>query len=171
MICLSSGVCDDEMNTLIHRPRTQLITIIFIASPLWAQQTSSSASAELRNALSKHQRPKHSTFKRAAQVCKRSRQLLSLPTPADAREIVRQAVEVDHHNFERAQKYTCVQRQVIKQLGQARQCEITEIKTYDVNFYFGEVYEKLVQISDKALNEKEQNKRRREVGKVSGQTP
>jgi hypothetical protein len=34
----------------------------------------------------------------------------------------------------------------------------TEIKTYDINFYFGEVYSRLVQVNDKPLSEKEQKK-------------
>ena len=34
----------------------------------------------------------------------------------------------------------------------------TEIKTYDINFYFGEFYSKLTHIDDKPLSEKEQKK-------------
>ncbi len=76
----------------------------------------------------------------------------------DPREIVRRSVEVDHHNFERAQKYTCTQRQVVKQLDKHGNVKSTEIKTYDINFYFGEFYPRLVQIDDKPLSEKEQKK-------------
>jgi hypothetical protein len=78
--------------------------------------------------------------------------------PADPKEIVRRSVEVDHHNFERARKYTCTQRQVIKQLDKHGNVKSTEIKTYDINFYFGELYSKLVQIDDKPLSDKEQKK-------------
>jgi hypothetical protein len=78
--------------------------------------------------------------------------------PTDAKEIVRRSVEVDHHNFERAQKYTCTQRQVIKHLDNHGNAKSTEIKTYDVNFYFGEFYPRLVQIDDKPLSEKDQKK-------------
>ena len=81
-----------------------------------------------------------------------------LPPTTDVKEIVRRAVEGDHHNFERAQKYTCVQRQVVKELDKHGSVKSTEIKTYDVNYYFGEFYPKLIQIDDKPLSEKEQKK-------------
>ena len=81
-----------------------------------------------------------------------------LPPTNDVKEIVRRATEMDHHNFERAQKYTCVQRQVVKQLDKHGNVKSTEIKTYDINFYFGEFYPKLTQIDDKPLSEKEQKK-------------
>lgn len=80
------------------------------------------------------------------------------PAPTDPKEIVRRSVEVDHHNFERAQKYTCTQRQVIKQLDKHGNVKSTEIKTYDINFYFGEFYPRLVQVDDKPLSEKDQKK-------------
>ena len=78
--------------------------------------------------------------------------------PSDAREIVRRSVEVDHHNFERAQKYTCTQRQVIKYLDKHGNVKSTEIKTYDINYYYGEFYPRLVQVNDRPLSEKEQKK-------------
>jgi hypothetical protein len=83
---------------------------------------------------------------------------LPFPPTNDLKEIVRRATEVDHHNFERAQRYTCVQRQVVKQLDKNGNVKSTEIKTYDVNFYFGEFYPKLIQVDDKPLSEKEQKK-------------
>jgi hypothetical protein len=81
-----------------------------------------------------------------------------LPPTNDPKEIVRRATEVDHHNFERAQKYTCTQRQVMKQLDKQGDVKSTEIKTYDINFYFGEFYPRLVQVDDKPLSEKDQKK-------------
>src|SRR5262249_8451763 len=36
---------------------------------------------------------------------------VKLPLTSDPREIVRRSVEVDHHNFERARKYTCTQHE------------------------------------------------------------
>ena len=76
--------------------------------------------------------------------------------PADPKEIVRRSIEKDHHNFERAQKYTCTQRQVIRHLDKHGNVKSTEIKTYDINFYFGEFYSRLVQMDDKPLNAKDQ---------------
>lgn len=81
-----------------------------------------------------------------------------LPPTTDPKEIVRRAVEVDHHNFEKAQKYTCTQREVVKQVDKQGNAKSTETKTYDLNFYYGEFYSRLVQINDKALSEKEQKK-------------
>jgi hypothetical protein len=81
-----------------------------------------------------------------------------LPPTSDPKEIVRRAVEVDHHNFEKVQKYTCTQREVIKQLDKQGNAKSTETKTYDLNFYYGEFYSRLVQVDDKPLNEKEQKK-------------
>ena len=81
-----------------------------------------------------------------------------LPPTNDPKEIVRRATEVDHHNFERAQKYTCTQREVIKHLDKHGNVKSTEIKTFDINFYFGEFYARLVQQDDKPLSEKEQKK-------------
>jgi len=81
-----------------------------------------------------------------------------LAPTSDPKEIVRRATEVDHHNFERAQKYTCTQREVIKHLDKHGNVKSTEIKTFDINFYFGEFYARLVQQDDKPLSEKEQKK-------------
>jgi hypothetical protein len=94
----------------------------------------------------------------AAQEPAEQSEFAKLPPTNDPKEIVRRATEVDHHNFERAQKYTCTQRQVVKQLDKHGKVKSTEIKTYDINFYFGEFYSKLVQIDDKPLSEKEQKK-------------
>jgi hypothetical protein len=80
------------------------------------------------------------------------------PGLSDPREIIRRSVEMDHHNFERAQKYTCTQRQVIKRLDRHGSVKSTEIKTYDINFYFGEFYPRLVQSDDKPLGEKDRKK-------------
>jgi hypothetical protein len=80
------------------------------------------------------------------------------PAATDPREIVRRSVEVDHHNFEKAQKYTCTQRQVIKHLDKHGNVKSTEIKTYDINYYYGEFYPRLVQMDDKPLSEKDQKK-------------
>ena len=78
--------------------------------------------------------------------------------PPDAKDIIRRALEVDHHNFDRAQKYTCTQREVIKHLDKHGNVKSTDIKTYDINYYFGEFYSRLVQVADKPLSEKEQKK-------------
>ena len=81
-----------------------------------------------------------------------------LPPTDDPREIVRRAVEMDHHNFERAQKYTCTQREVTKELDKHGNAKSTDIKTYDVNYYFGEFYSRLVQKDDKPLSDSDQKK-------------
>ena len=80
------------------------------------------------------------------------------PPALDAKEIVRRAIEVDHRDYELARSYTCVNREVIKHLGKHGEVKSTEIKTYDLNFYYGDFYPELVQIDDKALNDKEKKK-------------
>jgi hypothetical protein len=95
---------------------------------------------------------------RATQEPQGENQTPPLPLTSDPKEIVRRATEVDHHNFERAQKYTCTQREVIKHLDKHGNVKSTEIKTFDINFYFGEFYARLVQQDDKPLSEKEQKK-------------
>jgi hypothetical protein len=81
-----------------------------------------------------------------------------LPPTNDAKEIVRRSVEMDHRNWERAQNYTCTQREVEKRLGKKGEVKSTEIKTYDVNFYYGEEYSRLIQKNDQPLSEPEQKK-------------
>jgi len=81
-----------------------------------------------------------------------------LPPTSDPREIVRRSVEVDHHNFERARKYTCTQHEIIKHVDKQGKVKSTEVKTFDINFYFGELYSRLVQVDDKPLSDKEQKK-------------
>lgn len=81
-----------------------------------------------------------------------------LPPTTDAKEIVRRSVEADHQNWERAQNYTCQQRTVNKDLRSHGEVKSTQIRTYDLNFYYGELYSKLVQIDDKPLSASEQKK-------------
>jgi hypothetical protein len=82
-------------------------------------------------------------------------------TPAvreDPREIVRRSVEVDHHNWERAQNYTCQQRELEKHLGKHEEVKSTERKTWDINFYYGQDYARLIQKDDKPLSAEDQKK-------------
>jgi hypothetical protein len=80
------------------------------------------------------------------------------PPTSDPKEIVRRSVEVDHRDMEMARNYTCQQREVVKHLGKQDEVKSTEIKTYDVNFYYGYEYSRLTQVNDKPLSEKEQKK-------------
>jgi len=81
-----------------------------------------------------------------------------LPPTTDPREIVRRSVEIDHRTLEMARNYTCQNRQVINHLDKHGEVKNTEIKTFDVNFYFGEEYSRLIAEDDKPLSEKEQKK-------------
>ena len=90
------------------------------------------------------------------------------PPTNDPKEIVRRSVEMDHRNWERARNYTCQQREVEKQLGKHGEVKSTEIRTYDVNFYYGEEYSRLVQKDDKPLTEKEQEKEDEKLEKFLG---
>lgn len=81
-----------------------------------------------------------------------------LPATTDPKEIVRRSVEVDHDNLKLAQTYTCQQREVEKRLGKHGEVKSTEIRTYDVNFYYGDEYSRLIQKNDQPLSADEQKK-------------
>jgi hypothetical protein len=83
---------------------------------------------------------------------------LDLAPTTDPREIVRRSVEIDHRTLELARNYTCQNREVIHHLEKDGQIKSTETKTYDINFYYGEEYNRLVQKDDKPLSEAEQKK-------------
>jgi len=82
----------------------------------------------------------------------------ALPPTTDPREIVRRSIEIDHRTLELARNYTCQNRQVIHYLDKHGQVKSTEIKTFDINFYFGEEYARLIQENDKPLSEDAQKK-------------
>jgi hypothetical protein len=81
-----------------------------------------------------------------------------VPPTSDPKELVRRSVEIDHRNLERARNYTCQQREVEKRLGKDGEVKSTEIRTYDVNFYYGEEYSRLIQKDDKPLSAEDQKK-------------
>jgi len=80
------------------------------------------------------------------------------PPTTDAREIVRRSVEADHKSWELVRSYTCRQREVEKQIGKHGEIKSTAIKTYDVNFYYGREYSRLIEKDDQPLNEADQKK-------------
>lgn len=88
-----------------------------------------------------------------------------LPPTNDPKEIVRRSIETDHHTLELARHYTCQNRQVIKHLGKHGEVKSTEIRTFDINFYYGQEYARVVQIDDKPLSEKEQKKEEEKLEK------
>lgn len=105
--------------------------------------------------------PKASTEVKTDAATKHS----ELPTTVDPKEIMRRAIEIDHGNREKVRNYTCQNRQVIKQLDKHGDVKSTEIKTFDINFYFGEEYQRVVAIDDKPLDEKEEKKEEEKLNK------
>ena len=87
------------------------------------------------------------------------------PAMTDPKEIMRRAIEIDHGNREKVRNYNCQNRQVIKQLDKHGDVKSTEIKTFDINFYFGEEYQRLVAVNDKPLDEKEEKKEEEKLNK------
>lgn len=71
---------------------------------------------------------------------------------------MRRSVEADHQNWEHAQNYTCQQREVVKHLDKHGEVKSTEVRTHDLNFYYGELYSKLIEVDDKPLSQAEQKK-------------
>ena len=80
------------------------------------------------------------------------------PPTNDAKEIVRRSMEIDRRTLELARNYTCQQREVIKHLDKHGDVKSTEVKTYDVGFYYGEEYSRLIMLDDKPLKDKEKKK-------------
>ena len=94
----------------------------------------------------------------APQAAPNAEESPSLPPTTDPREIVRRSIEIDHRTLELARNYTCQNRQVIHYLDKHGQVKSTEIKTFDINFYFGEEYSRLIQENDKPLSDDAQQK-------------
>jgi hypothetical protein len=88
-----------------------------------------------------------------------------VPAPLDPKEIVRRSVETDHRTLEISRSYTSQRRELIKHLGKNGEVKWTENKTYDVNFYYGERYERLIAVDDKPLPEAEQKKEEEKLDK------
>src|SRR6185437_12672508 len=96
----------------------------------------------------------------------------SLPPTTDPREIVRRSIEIDHRTLELARNYTCQNRQVIHYLDKHGQVKSTEIKTFDINFYFGEEYARLIQENDNEdAQEKEDEKLEKFLKKYHDESP
>lgn len=93
-----------------------------------------------------------------AQEATAANQAAQLPPTNDPKEIMRRAVEIDRRTLELARTYTCQHREVVKHLDKHGNVKSTEIKTYDINFYYGEDYSRLIMVDDKPLSEKEQKK-------------
>jgi len=81
-----------------------------------------------------------------------------LPPTNDPKEIVRRSMEIDRRTLELARNYTCQQREVVKHLDKHGNVKSTEVKTYDVSFYYGEEYSRLIMVDDKPLGDKEKKK-------------
>jgi hypothetical protein len=88
-----------------------------------------------------------------------------VPSALDPKEIVRRSVETDHRTLEIARNYTSQRRELIKHLGKDGEVKWTEIKTYDINFYYGVRYERLIAVDDKPLAEAEQKKEEEKLDK------
>lgn len=102
--------------------------------------------------------PAQSTQQRATTAPDADAKPPALPPTSDPKEIVRRSVEADHRSWELARSYTCQQREVEKKLGGKGEVKSTEIRTYDVNFYYGREYSRLILKDDKPLSDKDQKK-------------
>jgi hypothetical protein len=80
------------------------------------------------------------------------------PPTNDPKEIVRRSMEIDRRTLDLARNYTCQQREVIEHLDKEGNVKSTEVKTYDIGFYYGEEYSRLIMKDDKPLDEKEKRK-------------
>jgi hypothetical protein len=80
------------------------------------------------------------------------------PPTSDPKEIVRRSMEIDRRTLEIARNYTCQQREVVKHLDKHGNVKSTEVRTYDVSFYYGEEYSRMIMVDDKPLSDKEKKK-------------
>ena len=83
----------------------------------------------------------------------------------DAREIVRRSAAVDNRNWEKARNYTCQEREVEKKLDKNGAVKSTETRTYDITFYYGQEYSRLIQKNDQPLTDKDQKKEEEKLNK------
>lgn len=126
---------------------TSRIVLIVLAASLWTPITFAQQSALPREQSSS-----------AAGSGAASQHGPALPITLDPKEIVRRSVETDHRTLELARNYTCRNREVIRELGKHGEVKSTRVKTFDVNFFYGEEYSRLIQIDDKPLDDKDQKK-------------
>jgi hypothetical protein len=80
------------------------------------------------------------------------------PPTNDPKEIVRRSMEIDRRTLELARNYTCQQREVVKHLDKHGDVKSTEVKTFDISFYYGEEYSRLILVDDKPLDDKQKKK-------------
>jgi hypothetical protein len=80
------------------------------------------------------------------------------PPTNDPKEIVRRSMEIDRRTLELARNYTCQQREVVKHLDKHGDVKSTEVKTFDISFYYGEEYSRLIMVDDKPLDDKQKKK-------------
>jgi hypothetical protein len=80
------------------------------------------------------------------------------PPTNDPKEIVRRSMEIDRRTLELARNYTCQHREVIKHLDNHGNVKSTEVKTFDISFYYGEEYSRLIMVDDKPLDDKQKTK-------------
>jgi hypothetical protein len=67
-------------------------------------------------------------------------------------------MEIDRRTLELARNYTCQQREVVKHLDKHGDVKSTEVKTFDISFYYGEEYSRLIMVDDKPLDDKQKKK-------------
>lgn len=139
-------------------PAIPLVIFVMVACFLVRAQETAPPSTESRPSAQSSPTPARDETSPSVQPGESAGEATNPAEITDPKEIVRRSVEVDHHNFERSQKYTCTQREVVRHLDKHGNVKSTETKTFDINFYFGEFYSRLVQVDDKPLSEKEQKK-------------
>src|SRR5579872_2713826 len=87
------------------------------------------------------------------------------PQKDDPREIVRRSVEIDRRNFELARGYTWQHRLVVKSLDKDGKVKHQDIETFDINYFYGRQYARLVREDDKPLDAKKEKKQEEEQDK------
>lgn len=92
-------------------------------------------------------------------------QSISTFSTPDPLEIVRQSLEQDRMNFERARDYTYIEESRTRRLDGAGRVEKTESETFDVLMLGGRPYKKLIARNGRALSEEQAAKANRDFEK------
>jgi len=83
---------------------------------------------------------------------------LMAQSPVDPKEIVQRSIEADHRSWELERSYTYRQRSVERRLSKHGEAKSTEIKTYDVTYYYGREYSRLIEKNDEPLSDSDRKK-------------
>ena len=85
--------------------------------------------------------------------------------PADAKETIRRALEVDQRNLALARNYTYEEKQETRAFDKRGSTKHQQSETHDLTILYGEPYSRLIQKNGKPLSEKDEKKEQEKLDK------